>query len=92
MVLPKKKYIAIFLGAYLEQGIQLEFRYMLVHSKKICSKTPPLNWHSYEDKLEFLVEFSPIWSQQCIFTRYLTYEGILRSKIPKVEHFMLKGP
>ena len=29
----KKKYIAIFLGAYLEQGIQLEFRYMLVHSK-----------------------------------------------------------
>ena len=38
-----KKYITIFLGAHLKLGIPLEFRYMLVHSKNICSKTPPLN-------------------------------------------------
>ena len=39
----RKKWITIFLEAYLEQDIPVEFRYMLVHSKKICSKTPPLN-------------------------------------------------
>ena len=45
-----KKIDRNILGAYLKQDIPLEFRYRLVYSKKICSKTPPLNWHSYEDK------------------------------------------
>ena len=31
----EKKQTTIFLGTYLEQDIPLEFRYMLVHSKKI---------------------------------------------------------
>ena len=39
----KKKIDHNIFRSIFEQYTPMDFRYMLVHSKKICSKTPPLN-------------------------------------------------
>ena len=40
------------------RGYSIRISLHLVAFKKVCSKIPPLNCHSYQDKQDFLVEFS----------------------------------